>query len=215
MEMTRFKVGDHEYQQDEFGVVHQLPPFDMPSYDVEYVRSRYDTIPELVSCMSHLRAGYVIANCRNLVSVLDVGYGNGSFLKVMKEYGVHCAGTDVTEYPVPEGCERVSWVDVMKRHWGLVTFFDSLEHFIDLGWMKYLRAEFVAVTAPFMPPREMLAEWKHLRPGEHLHHFDPFTLEKWMKSIGFVQVARSNIEDIIRKSENGRMNTFTSIFKRE
>lgn len=211
-----FDIGTAHYRVDRFGVISQLPPFEIQKYDVGYVATRYDTIPESVANLSHLRAGYLLGLCAPLASVLDVGYGNGGFLRAMQAAGVRCCGTDISGYPVPEGCEFMPWKFALNSEWDLVTFFDSLEHFPTLDWLGDLRAKWVAITVPCVKEDAnagWLAKWKHLRPGEHLHHFRPSALDLLMRSHGFRGVAIKALEDLIRRpgEEN---NTFTALYRR-
>ena len=212
---------DPGYETDEFGVVHQQDLTVRERYDVEYVRSRYDTIPEKVREMSMLRAGFILGatGAGKLRSVLDIGYGNGDFLRVMHEaFGADCYGLDVSGYPVPDGCRQLEWAGVMGRHFQLVTLFDSLEHMPSLEVLDYLDCGFLAVTAPCFHPdlgADWFRAWKHRRPGEHLHHFSPDSLTGLMASKGYRLLVVDSIEDALRGSApDGTWNTFTSVFER-
>jgi hypothetical protein len=205
------------YRFDAHGVLHQVDPRSLTRYDVDYVKSRYDTLPDRGARMSFLRAGFIIgATGRIAHSVLDVGYGNGSFLRCMGSLGAKCAGLDISGYPVPEGCRRARISDLCA-HWDLVTMFDSLEHMPDLEFLRHMPARFVAVTAPWFHVKQGLdwfASWKHRRPGEHLHHFSPESLRELMHSCGYRQIVSAPIEDAIRKPEGNLPNTVTSVFAR-
>ena len=213
-----FRIGEASYQVDEFGVIHQLQPFTMPSYDVGYVATRYDTIPEAVANISFLRAGFIAGVCGPVNTVLDVGYGNGGFLRAMQLTGAQCSGCDVSHYPVPEGCEPVRWNEALGREWDLVTFFDSLEHLPSLNFLAQMQARWLAITVPCVAEEatpEWLAAWKHLRPGEHLHHFKMGALRRLLAHRGYERRAIGHPEDMIRRGMNGELNTFSAIFRKE
>ena len=60
--------------------------------------------------MSYLRLGYlhgVIGDKPK--SLLDVGYGNGSFLKTVIDDGIDAWGSDISGYPVPIGVNFIDW----------------------------------------------------------------------------------------------------------
>lgn len=213
-----FKIGDAVYRVDRLGVIHQQPPFEVKRYDVQYVAERYDDKPALVTAMSHLRAGWLLGVCSRLSHVLDVGYGNGGFLRAMRAAGLHCAGTDISGYPVPEGCASLTWAEAVAESWSLVTFFDSLEHFPDLEVLAELKARYVCVTVPSVAEHatvSWLAEWKHLRPGEHLHHFTPTALDLLLRTHGYRQVRAQPLEDMIRRTAiaDSTPNTCTSLYE--
>src|SRR5437867_12293806 len=59
------------------------------TYDREYVASRYDLYPTTTP-LAYLRAGLALAfmqDCHH-ATVLDVGYGNGAFLKAIGQNGL-------------------------------------------------------------------------------------------------------------------------------
>lgn len=213
----RFRIGMANYQVDEHGVIHQLPPWNEVRYDVGYVSERYDTIPESVANISYLRAGHALAICGKVKRVLDVGYGNGGFLKAMRAAGCACTGCDISGYPVPEGCEFLPWPAAVAQSWDLATFFDSLEHFPDLGVLQWLRTRWLVITVPWVPEEvtvDWLAAWKHLRPGEHLHHFRVGAFVRWLRTLGYMAVRISHLEDMIRRPATGQPNTVTLIFEK-
>lgn len=214
-----FKIGAAHYTVDPFGIIHQQPPYTMPKYDVSYVVERYDMIPEQVEKMSFLRAGFLRGVCGPIGRLLDVGYGNGQFLRTMQLAGCRGFGTDISGYPVPPGCEFIPWAPALAAPWGLVTFFDSLEHFPTLDFLGRLNATWIAVTAPCVSETatvDWLAGWKHLRPGEHLHHFKPSALTVLLQSLGYRVVIASFIEDMLRPPPyaGAEPNTFTAVYRR-
>jgi SAM-dependent methyltransferase len=197
----------------------------MPHYDLDYVAQRYDAMNHSVSDISFLRAGFVLGACDRIRSVLDVGYGSGGFLAAMNnarcfaeppDLPIRCVGTDISGYPVPKGCEFLPWDRAVQEQWDLVTFFDSLEHFPTLQVLHDLKARWIVITAPWVCEEASpawLAAWKHLRPGEHLHHFKPSALCNLMEVHGYRCASLGFIEDMIRKpSEKQEHNTFTAVF---
>lgn len=207
------------YSIDRYGVVHQQPPYEDFAYDVKYLEDRYLPIPEKVSEISHLRAGLLagITAPRAGDAILDCGYGMGGFLRVVNAMGFKACGVEKIDYPVPEGCFRVSDAEMRYCHWHCVTFFDSVEHMIP-HFLSILNTSFVMISAPFCheaPASEWFRTWKHRRPNEHLYHFNPDSLKLMLHDSGFREIWRGSPEDVIRSAKNGRANTFTSVFIRE
>jgi len=179
-------------------------------YGYEYVHERYEAYPT-TDAMSHLRVGFLRAVHPNPGRLLDVGYGNGSFLKVAQKAGYDVYGNDV------HGCGHrfgVRDAELNGDKWDVVTFFDSLEHFPSLVLPREvcLQASTVIVSVPCMPSNECdIPDWKHYRPGEHLHYFTKKSLDVFMA--GKQRVACLDLEDTIRGDRNGEWNILTAAWK--
>ena len=71
--------------------------------------------------MAHLRLGNIIGSLNTVPrSILDVGYGDGSFLKVCSNIIPKCYGYDVSSYPAPQGVEVIS--DMTEGVYDVITF---------------------------------------------------------------------------------------------
>jgi len=174
-------------------------------YDKEYVATRYD-IYETTPHMNHLRLGFV-KGFVNGGRLLDVGYGNGSFLKLAGLNGFDIYGKDVhgADYGIREA-------ELSDFKWDLVTFFDSLEHFPDLTPAREMRARCVVVSIPARPdtfPSDL--GWKHHRPGEHLHYFSIDSLARFFNNLELVRI--TTVEDAVRGMRDGEPNIVTCVFK--
>lgn len=190
----------------------QDPPIVSAHYDWNYI-STYDRYPA-TRAMSYLRAGLVAAHAKG--KLLDVGYGNGAFLSAAKhlEFDVH--GSDL------HGVK--SWVPdvplVSDEQWDVVTFFDSLEHFPSLEPAQHVlkRTQTAVVSVPLRPVwwPALLPEWKHYKPGEHMHYFSQTSLREFMADLGLHSVPYAgDIEDAIRGPlSTGDQNILTAVFKR-
>ncbi len=165
------------------------------AYDQRYVAERYDRYPT-TEAMSQLRLrvlehvlyldeavpqGYRFGMRKG--PLVDVGFGNGSFIRHARANRWDAYGLDVnpTEY---EGVRRVTLAEALAApRWRVVSFFDSLEHFEELAEVRQLveNADWLVVSAP-LPPRGFPTSgepWKHYRPGEHHWYFEePRTLER-------------------------------------
>ena len=202
-----------EYYEDEHGVIHQVnaTPY---TYDESYVDTYLSPeYRERSAALMGLRLGACLSaysSVYNLrpTTILDVGYGDGSFLNLAKEIIAHPMGMDVTGLPVPEGCtklEEYQYADV-------VTYWDVFEHIEDLSFIKDLLAQVVVMSMPNVEGKDFDV-WKHRKPNEHLHHFTPESLTKLMDSYGWELLFVNHSEDTIRKGAFN--NILTAAFKRK
>lgn len=162
-------------------------------YDEAYVSLRYDRYPttrpmsllryqvmmDVLNLHDALEAGEKTVQPGKL---LDVGYGNGDFIRVCREHGWDAFGNDVnpTFYP---GVVRVPLPSEPKwpNRYKVVTFFDALEHFEDLKSVRWVSHHTDWIIASFPNPAPEFPfklDWKHYRPGEHHLYFQPTSLEK-------------------------------------
>jgi SAM-dependent methyltransferase len=166
------------------------------SYDANYAR-QYDLRP--VREMSDLRWDFIQSRLHLPARsrVLDVGYGNGAFLKRARAAGMTIFGIDLhtEDFGIP-----VVEFDA-PQDYDLVCFFDSLEHFPDFAPILRLNTRFAIVSIPQTPDFMLAAprKWRHFKPGEHLHYFSTNSLDTFMRSWGFTgRLAEGNPEDNLR-----------------
>jgi len=203
------------YEKDEFGVIKQIEVTKI-SYDKKYINVRYDSYGELNSYMSHLRFGYIVGSIGYVPkSILDVGYGNGSFLKICGKLIDNCYGNDINGYAIPDNAVFVE--DITKNHYDVITFFDSLEHFENLNFIENLKCNYLVISVPWCHyfSNEWFKTWKHRRENEHLYHFNKASLTNFISSYRYSLVTSSNIEDTIRKGVDKNENILTCIFKKD
>lgn len=206
------------YTLTEDGVIKQVvkKPY---TYGVEY-SSTYDNLGELSNYMSYLRLGYILGTISSIYpnrieSLLDVGYGNGAFLSAASKYIPRCYGTDISNsYPLPGDCK---FVDNILEYYDIITFFDALEHFNDIEFVKNLNCKYVCISLPWCHniSDEWFFSWKHRKPDEHLWHFNDKSLLAFMSRMGYSCINLSNIEDTIRNKKENESNILTGIFKKE
>ena len=202
------------YTKLENGVIKQ-DVVNIIEYTKEYIVDSYNSYGELGCRMGNLRLGYLIGSLGKVPnSILDVGYGNGDFLKVCSSIIPKCYGNDISGYETPAGVEFVE--NITKDFYDVITFFDVLEHFEDISFVKDLKCDYVFISVPWCHYNsdEWFESWKHRRPNEHLYHFDKESLECFMKEQGFEVVNTSNLEDSIRKPVDENKNILSAIFKK-
>jgi hypothetical protein len=193
------------YEIDELGVIHQIE-FEPIAYDQEYI-SYYEKKSDRTIKLGYQRLGWILGLINRIPdSVLEIGYGTGTFIEAAQITGVkNCAGFDIAEYPLPEGVTFVSWERALETPWELVAMFDVLEHIPDLSFLGQLQADHVAIAVPFCRWKELgdqwFRDWRMLLPNEHLHHFDRESLVALMDHYGFQCVTLNTFEDGIRLRE--------------
>lgn len=185
-------------------------------YDYEYIHSRYDQY-ETTREMSQLRTDLVRYRIWPPVrSVLDFGCGNGDFLNVMADAGVHAYGMEKADYPFGPKIKIVS--EPIRTD--LFCCFDSMEHLENpRELIEKVTSPYVLISLPWCHQRvygdSWFQSWKHRRPGEHLWHFDHLSLPKFMQQHGYETMYLGNPEDEIRRASGTDPNILTMIFRKE
>ncbi|MGN6438403.1 MAG: hypothetical protein ACTHMM_17805 [Agriterribacter sp.] len=212
----KFTSHGRQYEIDRFGVIVQTDhrPY---VYDAAY-SATYDTEAYRAgsNVLQALRIGFVTAaHGQRVNSILDAGYGNGAFMQFAKTHIPNVYGHDVTGVMVP-GCYIMP--EFVKADVG--TFWDVLEHFPSLDFVKDLPFETICLSLPYCHMITQGKEWfdvvyKHRKPDEHIRHFNEFSLSSLMDSYGWKTIAVSGHEDIVRKSTHGLQNILSMAFKRK
>lgn len=110
-------------------------------------------------------------------TVLDYGSGCG-FFKAFAPEGVLVDTLDLM--PVPQ-------TGIKRFKYDLITFWDVLEHIPNLMEMRTIfdMTGWIAVTVPIKPADLAWKDYKHFKPGEHIHHFQEDYLCAVMDLFGF------------------------------
>ena len=208
-------INGFEYKINEQGVLQQVNP-SVITYDSEYVTSRYGAIIELRKQMSMLRYGYMVGSINKPTKILEIGYGAGDFIELCAEQDIECFGNDITGIPTPP---KVTPTKNLYEQVDVVCMFDVLEHFEDINFIKDFNTKYVYVSVPNCSQStniEYLSnDYIHLRPNEHLHHFNIVALIRHFELNGYKLLTISNIEDTIRKRPNTHANILSAIFEKE
>lgn len=205
------------YKRDQFGVVHQINKNKF-NYNTEYITQSYCSVEmkHATEIMSNLRLGYIAGIVGdNNISILDVGYGNGAFLKSAQKYFRSCGGYDVIDNTfLPDGVVRED--SITNNYYDVVTFFDSLEHCNNLNFVADIPCSYIVISVPWCHyvSDQWFTQWKHRKPDEHLHHFNSISLTNFMDSMGFDYINSCNIEDVIRTPVDNLPNILTAAFSK-
>jgi SAM-dependent methyltransferase len=204
------------YRIENNGLIHQIN-IKKIHYDVDYINNRYNCYKDLVEKMSYLRYGYLIGTIKNIPdSILDVGYGNGNFLEICSKTIKNCYGSDISGYPVLDNIKKINYEQIFNYKFDVICFFDSLEHFDDIYFLKKLNCNYIYISVPECHnfSDEWFDKWKHRRENEHLWHFNKSSMKNFMNEQGYDLISFSNMEDIIRKPIDENGNILTGIFKK-
>ena len=167
-----------------------------------------------------IRISLVLAYVSKPTSILDFGYGNGSFLNVASEHCDDSKGFDIasTDFHVGKKWKRVDWIDE-KNPTQVATFFDSLEHCVNpVEEIKAIGAEYCFVSVPYAHigvwNNEEFETWHHRKPNEHLHHFNRQALKNMFKDAGYTCLFTGVVEDEVRKGKRDEANILSAVFKK-
>lgn len=204
------------YEIKKDGVIHQKNIQKLQTYDIQYISERYDKYGIYNDEMSFLRVGFMYGVIKEKINkILDVGYGNGSFLKVCNLSIDNCYGNDVSGYPLADNFGFVE--DICEDEYDVISFFDVLEHFEDIEFVKNLKTKYIYISVPWCHffSEQWFMNWKHRRFDEHLWHFNPNSLDKFMLGMGYKLISNhSNIEDSLRTPEFNYENILSCIYKK-
>ena len=171
------------------------------SYDYNY-SNKYNSYGEKGNYLSYLRYGVLLGVIQEQPKCLvDVGYGNGDFLKACARTIPELIGCDISDYPPPSGCTKISSLDEIKdKHVDVVCFFDSLEHFDNIDFVKDLNTKYVYISVPWCHylSDEWFRDWYHRRKNEHIYHFNKDALLKFFDECGYDCLYTGSHEDVIR-----------------
>jgi len=204
---------NYEVTQD--GVIKQkeYKPY---NYGIDYADSRYSNFTDRGNILN-LRLGYVIGSIGKVPkSLMDVGYGNGDFLNCCINSIEYLYGNDIQPaYPLEKGIKFVP--NIIDQEVEVITFFDSLEHFSNIEFVKDLKCTYVIISLPWCTQGlndSWFSSWKHRKPDEHLYHFNDTSLLTFMNRQGYDVINYNNVEDKIRIDENLSPNILTACFKK-
>lgn len=191
-------------------VVHKI------SYNFDY-SNQYNSYGEKGKYLSYLRYGVLIGALQRIPKRLtDVGYGNGDFLRACSGSVDKLYGCDISDYPVPEGCTKISLTDISNMD--VTCFFDSLEHFDDITIIKDIDTKYIFISVPWCHnlSTEWFLKWYHRKENEHLFHFNEESLRRFFDECGYDCIYTGCFEDIIRKNATlqGLPNILSCVFKK-
>jgi SAM-dependent methyltransferase len=133
---------------------------------------------------------------------LDIGCGQGTFLRLLKREGWECHGTELTEksasrasgFGIPVSVGEIEENQFPPYSFDLITLWHVLEHLPEPPkTLKILtrllkKGGILAISTPNIDSLQAevgRGQWFHLDPPRHLYLFSPRTLEQMMESLRF------------------------------
>lgn len=207
------------YLIDEFGIIHQIESQPM-TCDKEYL-SYYEDLSDRTIKLGYQRMGWLLGKLGRIPhSVLEIGYGTGTFIEAAQITGVEtCVGCDITQYPLPDNVQFMNWEQALQQSWDVVALFDVLEHIPDLTFLEALQTTYLAIAVPFCRWRTQgdawFRDWRMRLPDEHLHHFDEQSLPQFLAHHHYECLELNTFEDGIRLRPGERgPNILSGLFRR-
>jgi len=197
------------YEKKQDGVLHQLN-----SVPIQYDNAYVGQAAFSHKSTANLRVGYILEHipASELISVLDFGSGQGHFVKNMNSV-IPTSAYDLANLPE---LEDFYIQNPYQYNFSLVTFFDSLEHCYDIGWViSNIKARYICISVPWCHSYSeyWMTKWRHFKPNEHLWYFTEKSLLTFMDRMGYNCLYRGNIEDCLRKPQYIDLpNILTGIF---
>lgn len=158
-------------------------------------------------------------------SLLDVGCNHGGLLKLLATSNKYSplAGVDINKDALAHLKGMKTYTDLLKvkTHYDIVTFFDSIEHFIDIKKALHhlstvITPNIVIISTPNAAFKKKnikdILTWHHYKPNEHLLYFNKNSLEELMKKFNYIMMGSTYIETMIRNAKIKEKNILTAVF---
>ena len=195
---------------DETKGIGYMPFTSPPIYDDAYFE-KYVPMGESTFgvALNALRAGLVLRYVPRGNELLDVGIGDGAFIRAR---GAWTLGYDVNPKAKRMLERRDAWCDPLgagKSVWN-ATFWDSLEHMENPETLINMVKDHCFVSIPVFLDKDHILRSKHFRPNEHYWYFTRAGIIKWFWDLGFDCLEMNDME-----TKLGREDIGTFVFKRQ
>jgi hypothetical protein len=187
-------------------------------YDAAYFE-RYRAMAEtpVAVALNAFRVGLVERYAPPLadgVSVLDVGIGDGAFLRAADQAtpGLEFCGFDVNPAGIGYLWERGLWGDIADPDgWDVLTFWDSLEHIRDPRPALAAAKHLAIVSIPTFRDESHVLASRHYRKDEHYWYFTRAGFIAFAVSQGFevvdilateTAIGREDIETFVLRRDS-------------
>lgn len=134
--------------------------------------------------------------------LLDFGCGSGSFVGHMRRSTMAM----VKGYDIIPG-SPYNDPSLLKRSWDIVTFWDSIEHTGNpKGVIRFFKPQYLVISVPSIDGNihEVLTDWKHYRPYEHIHYYNERSLKALFRACGYKVELINYDESDYRKGDNNK-----------
>ncbi len=154
------------------------------AYDANYLENLLEMYAGSMEKISNIRWEFIAPIEAKLV--LDYGSGNNAFSLfkpddvIVDSYDIGTIGNA----PYPQ-------TGIRHEHYDIICLWDVLEHIKwdtnpDEDILEVIdNADALAATIPILPDDQVLEDWKHYKPGEHLTYFNTGAFIGFIESLGF------------------------------
>ena len=141
----------------------------MIKYDCDYYYNLLKIHSGSAKMICDVRWNFIkenLENGDNILNALDYGCGVG-FMKVFAPEWLDTENIDTYDImSIPQ-------TGIRSQRYSIVMLYDVLEHIPDFTDVLPVlnKTNYVAVTVPIKPVKMKWGDYKHFKPGEHLHYF--------------------------------------------
>lgn len=160
------------------------------AYDSAYLAKFEAYDPQIAAAVNTGRCAMLARHLPKGASVLDVGAGDGAFVRAAGMAGFDAYGMD----PIPKAAEALRNAGVYAddpSQFDAVTLWDTIEHLDNPGSILWHVDSFLFVSLPVFDDFSEIRASKHYRPGEHLFYFTIDGFISWAALYGFRLLERS------------------------
>jgi SAM-dependent methyltransferase len=176
-------------------------------YDQDYWQSGQLKNSTSLDTLYRLRMAPVVSTIRKYTTydskILDWGCGDGSFIRLLRNFGLHCFGIDAYKKDLNDpqiSSTTIEKADFPDGYFDIITCFHVLEHLADpLTSVKHALmllkiGGLIIIEVPNLDSVGFLvfkSRWQPLEIPTHLNHFTPATLRKAVEAAGKIQIVKT------------------------
>jgi SAM-dependent methyltransferase len=175
-------------------------------YDQDYWQSGQLKNSTSLDILYRLRMAPIVSTIRKYATydsnILDWGCGDGSFIRLLRNFGWHCFGIDAYKKDLNDpqiSSTTIEKADFPNGYFDIITCFHVLEHLaapvtsVKHALMLLKIGGLIIIEVPNLDSigfRIFKRKWQPLEIPTHLNHFTPATLQKVFESAGKIQIVK-------------------------
>jgi SAM-dependent methyltransferase len=176
-------------------------------YDQDYWQSGQLKSRDSLDTLYRLRMAPIVSTIRKFTThdgkILDWGCGDGSFIRLLRSFGLHSFGIDAYKKDLNDpqiSATTIEKANFQDGYFDIITCFHVLEHLADpLTSVKHalrlIKTGGLIITE--VPNLDSIGfqifkrRWQPLEMPTHLNHFTPATLQKIFETAGGTQIVKT------------------------
>lgn len=181
---------DDDLMLTDRGVAYQRDRAHRIRYDDDYLRKFDAYDPTIAAKVNIGRCAMLVRHLPQGASVLDVGAGDGSFVRAARLAGFEAYGVD----PIPKASHALQEAGLYAtdpEKFDAVTMWDTIEHMDNPGAILHPARALLFASVPVFDDFSEIRSSKHYRPGEHLYYWSPQGFIDWAALYGFSLLEQS------------------------